>query len=176
MEVKVPSPVTIIHTGRPGHPCKVVNLEYLQEATSTHCTIPITKLVNVLKIHYHTLKHKIERNRVTHQFAALSDCDLDHLVKVFKSTKPDSKICYLVGFLHYHGLKVESSILWNRLTQLDVHCKCTKQSNSVSIWYRDQTAFDTLNEHDKLIIWGIIIHGIIDGYCYTVCERCWHSE
>jgi hypothetical protein len=104
MEVKVPSLVTVIHTGRLGRPRKVVNLEYLQEATSTHCAIPITKLVNVLKIHRYTLKHEIERNGVTHQFAALSDRDLDHLVKVFKSTKPDSEIRYLVGFLHYHGL------------------------------------------------------------------------
>ena len=29
---------------------------------------------------------------MTHQFAALSDRDLDRLVKVFKSTKPDSGI------------------------------------------------------------------------------------
>ncbi|KIM92304.1 hypothetical protein PILCRDRAFT_118051 [Piloderma croceum F 1598] len=107
VEVEVPSPVTVIHTGRPGRPRKVVNLEYLQEATSTHRAIPITKLANVLKIHRHTLEHEIERNGVTRQFAALSDCDLDRLVKVFKSTKPDSGICYLVGFLRYHGLRVQ---------------------------------------------------------------------
>jgi hypothetical protein len=46
VEVEVPSPVTVIHTGRPGRPRKVVNLEYLQEATSTHRAIPITKLAN----------------------------------------------------------------------------------------------------------------------------------
>ncbi|KIM74567.1 hypothetical protein PILCRDRAFT_79976, partial [Piloderma croceum F 1598] len=27
-----------------------------------------------------------------------------------------------------------------------------------------------LDGHHKLIMWGIIIHGVIDGYCHTVCS------
>ncbi|KIK25392.1 hypothetical protein PISMIDRAFT_96746, partial [Pisolithus microcarpus 441] len=36
-----------------------------------------------------------------------------------------------------------------------------KQPNAV--WHIDG--------HHKLICWGIIIHGFIDGFCCTVCEN-----
>ena len=173
VEVEVPSPVIVIHTGHPGHPRKVVNLEYLQEATSTHCAIPITKLPNVLKIHRHTLEHEIERNGVTHQFAALSDCDLDRLVKVFKSTKPDSGICYLVGFLRYHGLRVQQKRVIHSVKQVDsvgraLRVRKTIKRRKYSV--RRPNSLWHLDGHHKLITWGIVIHGIIDGYCCTVCE------
>ncbi|KAE9386034.1 hypothetical protein BT96DRAFT_839888, partial [Gymnopus androsaceus JB14] len=35
-----------------------------------------------------------------------------------------------------------------------------KQPNS--LWH--------LDGHHKLILWGIVIHGIVDGYCCTVCH------
>ncbi|KAI6114827.1 hypothetical protein EDD16DRAFT_1483344, partial [Pisolithus croceorrhizus] len=28
-----------------------------------------------------------------------------------------------------------------------------------------------INGHHKLIRWGIVIHGFIDGFCRTVCEN-----
>jgi hypothetical protein len=173
MEVEVPSPVTVIQLDAWAVLGKLSIWNILQEATSTHHAIPITKLANVLKIHRHTLEHEIERNGVTCQFAALSDCDLDRLVKVFKSTKPDSGICYLVGFLCYHGLRVQRKRVIHSVKQVDsvghalrVHKTIKRRKYSVqrpnSLWH--------LDGHHKLITWGIVIHGIIDGYFCTVCE------
>lgn len=41
------------------------------------------------------------------QFFSLSDQDLEDLVKVFREQQPESGLCYFMGFLHRHGLKVQ---------------------------------------------------------------------
>src|ERR1700735_1210864 len=132
-----------------------------QHPCTLHHAILITKLANVLKIHCHTLENEIERNGVTPQFAALSDRDLDCPVKVFKSTKPDSGIHYLVGFLCYHGLRVDSVRHALQVRKTIKQGKYLVQRPN-SLWH--------LDGHHKLIMWGIVIHGIIDGYCHTVCD------
>ena len=164
MEVDIPAPVTVIHTGLPGRPRKVVNLAYLQEAMSPHRAIPIAKLAKVLKIHPETLKHEMKRHGVTREFAALSDRDLDRLVKVYKSTKPDSGIRYLIGFLRYHGLRVQRKRVIHSVKRVDsvgralrVRKIIKRRKYSVrrpnSVWH--------LDGHHKLIMWGIVIHGVI---------------
>jgi hypothetical protein len=175
IEIEIPEVVTVIHTGHPGRPRKVVNLAYLQEATSTHRAIPITKLATALKIHPHTLEHEMRRHGVTRQFAALSNADLDCLVKVYKSTKPDSGIRYLVSFLRYHGLRVQQKRVIHSVKQVDSVGRALRVRKIIkwrkysmhrpnSLWH--------LDGHHKLIMWGIVIHGVIDGYCRTVCEQC----
>jgi hypothetical protein len=175
IEVEIPEVVTVIHTGRPGRPRKVVNLAYLQEVTSTHRAIPIAKLATALKIHPHTLEHEMRRHGVTRQFAALSNADLDRLVKVYKSTKPDSGIRYLVGFLRYHGLRVQRKRVIHSVKRVDAVGRALRVRKIIkrrkysvrrpnSLWH--------LDGHHKLIMWGIVIHGVIDGYCRTVREQC----
>lgn len=167
----MPDPVTVIHNGRRGRPRKVVNLAYLQEAMSSHRAIPITKLAKALNMHPHTLRHELRRHGVTRQFSQLSDSDLDLLVRLYKSTKPDSGLRYLVGFLRYHGLRVQRRRVLYSVRRVDslgralrVRKAIKRRKYSVkrpnSLWH--------LDGHHKLIMWGVVIHGFIDGYCRTV--------
>lgn len=96
--------VTINHTGKRGHPQKVIDYAYLQEVMSPTQHITLTKLAEILRIHRHTLQTHLKAYGVDYQFTVLSDHDLNILVKVFRSANPESGICYLVSFLRTHGL------------------------------------------------------------------------
>jgi hypothetical protein len=133
-------------------------MAYLQEAMSPHRAIPIAKLAKALKIHPETLKHEMKRHGVTWEFAALSDRDLDCLVKVYKSTKPDSGIRYLVGFLCYHGLRVQRKRVIHLVKQVDSVGRALRMRKIIkqrkysvqrpnSLWH--------LDGYHKLIMWGI---------------------
>ncbi|KAF8837778.1 hypothetical protein BDN67DRAFT_880416, partial [Paxillus ammoniavirescens] len=65
------------------------------------------KIAGVLGMHRNTLHCYLKKHNVYHRFSMISDCDLDILVKVFKSHKPNSGLRYLVGFLRAHGLRVQ---------------------------------------------------------------------
>ncbi|KAI6099206.1 hypothetical protein EDD16DRAFT_1497938, partial [Pisolithus croceorrhizus] len=45
--------------------------------------------------------------------------------------------------------------------QATIHRRQYQVSCPNALWHMDG--------HHKLIHWGIVIHGIIDGYCRTVC-------
>ncbi|KAH7908743.1 hypothetical protein BJ138DRAFT_969352, partial [Hygrophoropsis aurantiaca] len=64
-------------------------------------------LADALGMHRNTLRHYLKQNNVYHRYSSIPDDDLDILVKVFKSQKPDSGLRYLVGFLRSHGVRVQ---------------------------------------------------------------------
>jgi hypothetical protein len=108
---------------------------------------------------------------VDYQFAALSNADLDILVKTFRSVKPESGIRYLIGFLRRHGLQLQKSRIRSSIDWVDqlgrtlrectaIQCRKYKVTCPNYLWHMDG--------HHKLILWGIVINGFIDGYCRTV--------
>lgn len=66
--------------------------------------ITMQSLAKILGIHRHTLRTYLKHYKVDYKFAALSNHNLDLLVKTFRSVKPKSGIQYLIGFLRNHGL------------------------------------------------------------------------
>jgi hypothetical protein len=169
--VQIPDPIAVVHTGRRGHPQKVINLAYLTEAMAHHHNITISGLVRVIGVHCHTLRYYMNLHGVHHQFSALSNADLDLLVKRFKHVKPEAGIRYLVGFLRSHGLRVQWRRVVSSLKRVDPVGQVLHQRKAVqrrkysvqrpnSLWH--------LDGHHKLISWGIVIHVFIDGYSRTV--------
>ncbi|TDL26459.1 hypothetical protein BD410DRAFT_705102, partial [Rickenella mellea] len=124
-------------------------------------------LAKMLGLHRNTLRYYLRLYGVERKFTELSDDDLDKLVRVFKTTKPESGIRYLVGFLRRHGLRVQrrrvtlstrrvdglGRVLRNRRT---IRRRKYKSTRPNYLWHCDG--------HHKLILWGIVIHGFIDGY------------
>jgi hypothetical protein len=163
--------VTIVLSGKRGRPRKVINYAYLQEAMSPKRRITLSKLARLLGIHRHTLRTYLRHYGVDYKFTALSDDDLDTLVKVFRSANPESGMRYLVGFLRTHGLRIQKahvtrSIQWvdNLGRELRERTRIRRRTYKVSrpnyLWHMDG--------HHKLILWGIVIHGFVDGYSRTV--------
>ena len=112
-------PITIVPTGKRGRPRKVINSDFLQEAMSTQWQISLTRLANKLGIHRHTLCYYMHLYDVSNKFLALTDHDLDLLVKTFHATKPDSGIQYLVGFLHCHSLRIQKQCIQASIRHVD---------------------------------------------------------
>jgi len=165
-------PITCIKTGKPGHPCKQVNASFLCEAISSKRRISQTEIAKILGIHRHVLRHNLLCHGVYYKWTQLSNRDLNILVKTYQSTKPDSGIQYLIGYLCSHGIwiqkrRVTASIAWvDGLGQVLCQCRtirhpkyCVSRTNY--LWHVDG--------HHKLILWGIVLHGFADGCDQTVC-------
>ncbi|KAH7904392.1 hypothetical protein BJ138DRAFT_1166557 [Hygrophoropsis aurantiaca] len=118
-----------------------------------------------------TLHRFMKENGIERKYSAMGSRDLDILVKIFKQRKPESGLRYLTGFLRRHGLRIqrrrvkESLRRVDRLGQRLRERRVTRRrkyqvSRPNALWH--------LDGHHKLIRWGIVIHGFIDGYCRTV--------
>ncbi|KAJ7728946.1 hypothetical protein DFH07DRAFT_757056, partial [Mycena maculata] len=85
--------------------------------------------------------------------------------------KPDSGLRYLIGFLRTQGHRVQRRRVFSAVHHVDrlgrTLCRCatipwTKYyvSRPNAMWH--------LDGHHKLILWGFVIHGIVDGYLRMV--------
>ena len=95
------------------------------------------------------------------------------IVKGYYDSHPNSGMGYLRGYLRSQGLCVQHCRIRKSVEQVDqlgqaLRChtvakkvrKKYKVDRPNSLWHIDG--------HHKLILWGIIIHGIIDGYTRKV--------
>jgi len=165
-------PVEVVHTGHRGPPRKKPNLALLQAAMAPGCHISVSKLAQIIGIHWNTLCFYLKKYKIDYQHTPISDGDLDLLVKHFRSTKPQTGLRYLSGSLRRHGLHIQRQRIIESLCRVDplgrvlryrttVHRRQYQVSRPNALWHMDG--------HHKLIHWGIVIHGIVDGYCRTVC-------
>ena len=119
VNVVCPELVTVLQTGRPGRPWKILNIDYIKEATSSYHQIKLTELADLMKVHQNTLKLYMKRHNVECQYSALSNADLDILTKRWQEERPESGIRYLVGFLCRHGLQIQRQRVVMSLRQVD---------------------------------------------------------
>lgn len=170
-KIGYPEAFPLLKTGRRGRPRKVPNLQFLQDAMSPKRRLSLQEIADLLGIHRHTLRAHLRSAQIDYKFAALSDSDLDILVKTFRALKPESGWRYLIGFLRNHGLKVQKSRVFRSINRVDRLGRVLRERNTIqrrkykvsrpnALWHMDG--------HHKLILWGIVIHGFIDGYCRTV--------
>ena len=133
--------------------------------------ISVSKLAKLLGIHCNTLHDYLKRYNIDYQHTSISNSDLDLLVQHFRTIKPQSGLRYLSGSMNRHGLRIQWQRIAESLRHVDplgrvlrqhttIHRRQYKVSHPNALWHIDG--------HHKLIHWGIIIHGIIDGYCRTV--------
>ncbi|KAF7306246.1 Integrase catalytic domain-containing protein [Mycena indigotica] len=160
-----------IQRGRRGRPRKIISQDWLTAAVAPGRRLTLTKLAELAGVHRHTLRAYMKSFGVYERFNQLSDHDLDLLVRTFKSKKPSSGLSYIVGFLRRHGVKVQRRRVRAAIRRIDPlgtairrHEATDRQKyrvpNSNYLWH--------LDGHHKLIRWGVVIHGIVDGYCRTI--------
>ena len=121
-------------------------------------------------MHRHTIRAYLQQYGVYQRFCNISDKDLDILVRTFKSHKPASGLSYVVGFLQRHQVHVQRRRIRASLKRIDGLGQALRNYEAID---RDEYSVPHsnylwhLDGHHKLIKWGIIIHGMIDGYCHT---------
>lgn len=169
--VEVPQTITIEQTGKRGRPRKRIDAKFLSEAMNPSRRISLTELAKAIGVHRNTLRTYLKVYNVEHKFSQLSDNDLDILVKSFRAEKPDSGIRYLIGFLRRHGLRVQRRRVISSISQVDqlgrtLRRRPTKKRQEYKV--ARPNALWHIDGHHKLILWGIVIHGCVDGYSRTV--------
>jgi hypothetical protein len=174
VQILLPDPVTIIRTGKPGRPRKAIDLDFLREASSTHHNLKLTELAKLLGIHRNVLRLYMKRHGILREYSAISDADLDDLVRTFKIQKPESGLRYIVSFLRNHGLRVQRSRVRSSLNRVDGLGRVLRNRRAIrrrTYQVKRPNAIWHVDGHHKLIRWGIVIHGFIDGFCRTVSDE-----
>ncbi|KAJ8519785.1 hypothetical protein ONZ45_g3290 [Pleurotus djamor] len=169
--VIVPEPLQRIHTGNPGRPSTQINATFLADAMKADRNISKSKLAAMLGISRPTLNKQLRARGLHRQFNDITNDDLDLLVKTYRQTKPQNGIRYLTGFLRRHGLRIQRHRVNGSINRVDpvgrvlrrreaINRRDYKTTRPNAVWHCDG--------HHKLIRWGIVIHGFVDGYCRTV--------
>lgn len=172
--MQIPQPVTTVYTGKRGRPRKYISPELLREAMSAQRRITVSKLARLLKVSRPTLIAHLKKHKVDYKFSQLSNSDLDILVKTYRHVNPASGLRYLAAFLRRYGLRIQKRRVFSSVHRVDGlgrtlrrHTTIQRRQYHVSrpnaLWHVDG--------HHKLILWGIVIHGMVDGYSRTVCIR-----
>jgi hypothetical protein len=128
-------------------------------------------LANLLGIHRNTLRRKMKEAGVYKRFTDITDHDLDLLLGVFKHRRPESGLRYVIGFLRHHGLRIQKERVRGSYGRVNALGRALRRNKKIErreytvprpnfVWHCDG--------HHKLIRWGIVIHGFIDGFCRTV--------
>jgi hypothetical protein len=165
--------VSVIKSGKRGRPRKVIDEELLTEAFKSTRKITQTRLASALGLHRHTLRRRMRDNHVSlpSQRSNMSEPHLDRLVTEFRERRPDSGETYLRGDLLRQGIQVPRSKVRESRKRVDpvgvqVRCQAPIQRRQYvvkrpnAIWHGDG--------YHKLILFGIVIHGLVDGYSRKV--------
>lgn len=134
---------------------------------SSKRNICVQELANTLDVHKDTLRREMKRLGLSKVFDTVSDAHLDQAIKHYKKAKPRSGIRYTIGFLRMHGLRIQRSRVMKSLRRVDGVGQILRRRQAIQrqkysvprpnyLWHCDG--------HHKLIWWGIVIHGFIDGY------------
>ncbi|KAJ7221834.1 hypothetical protein B0H12DRAFT_1031431 [Mycena haematopus] len=113
----------------------------------------------------------MKEHNVLSKFSQLSRATLDAFVKQFRAEKPDSEIRYLIRFLRAKGHRIQRRRVFASVHRIDRLGRTLRRRSTIprtkyhvsrpnAVWH--------LDGHHKLILWGFVIHGIVDGYSRTV--------
>ncbi|KAG8770774.1 hypothetical protein FRC12_004068 [Ceratobasidium sp. 428] len=164
-------PVTIQKSCSRGRPSKKILKTALRHIIKQCPSISDTGLARIFQVHRHTLRKYLRKYRLSRKRSAISDDELDQHVREFKTKHPDSGTQFLVVYLRSAGVNVTWTRARASKQRVDpivpalrrgVKIKRRNYENprSDAVWHMDG--------HHKLILWGWVIHGVIDGHDHTL--------
>lgn len=161
-----PAVVATVKTAKPGRPRKVIEENYLREAFAPGRRLSMQALARAVGVHRNTLRKQIRYHRISKKFTPISNAQLDAILRVYKQYKPKSGLRYAIGFLSAAGLRIQRDRVRQSLQRVDGLGQVLRRREAVqrrkytvprsnALWHCDG--------HHKLIWWGIVLHGFIDG-------------
>ncbi|KAG8896974.1 hypothetical protein FRC00_004972 [Tulasnella sp. 408] len=165
------NPVTIVHSAGPGRPRKFIDEAYLREALASDRMISIAELARILGLSRSTIYRYMKIFRISRSYAGITDAQLDHILRLYRQHRPTSGLQYIMGFIRKCGLRIQRIRVKESMKRVDgpgraVRCcikikrRYYKVPRPNALWHCDG--------HHKLIKWGFVIHGFVDGYCRTI--------
>jgi len=166
-----PQIVHIQRTGKPGRPRKVLDEDFLREAMAPSRRLHQTHIAKGANVHRNTVRNYLKEYSIAHGFSDILDDDLDKIVEDFRDRNPHLGLRFLMSHVSRHNLRIQKQRLRDSVHRVDpvsntIRSRQTtrrrryKVSRPNALWH--------LDGHHKLIRWGIVIHGLVDGYCRTV--------
>ncbi|KAI6100991.1 hypothetical protein EDD16DRAFT_1477898, partial [Pisolithus croceorrhizus] len=132
------------------------------------------ELACTLGVHRNMLHLYMKQHGIKHHYSALSNMELDQLIMQFKTTHPESSLCYVIGHLQALGHHVQYQHVLHSLHRVD-HIGQALRDQQVwkqqKYYVKQPDVVWHIDGHHKLIHQGIIIHGFIDGFFCTICEN-----
>jgi len=107
----------------------------------------------------------------------ISDEDLDTLVRQYRQENPGGGRAYIIGCLHSaHSLHIQRHHVVASLTCIDRLGQGMQEQVGQK---KERTGYHVprpnhlwhIDGHHKMIAWGIVIHGVADGYSCKVCTH-----
>lgn len=174
MNVTIPRPVTRVRTRGPGAPRKVIDASVLHEAFESGRRIPFTKLSKALGVDRKTLRRRMKDLNIETGFSEVTDDELDVLLQDYLRENPVAGRSYVMGHLRsHHNLRIQfhrviaSMDRVNRLAQ-GMRKQIAKKKEHSPYHVPRPNHLWHIDGHHKLIAWGIVLHGVADGYSRKV--------
>lgn len=150
-----------------------MNIDLLKEAMNPTRRISKVLLAKKLGIHRNTLRAKLKENSINSSFTEMPDKNLDQIVKGYLESHPNSGFRYLTGRLRTHGLRIQRRRLQQSMKRVDrlgqtLRHRMTAKKSRREYHVSRPNALWHIDGHHKLILWGIVIHGVVDGYSRKV--------
>ncbi|KAB5587633.1 hypothetical protein CTheo_8928 [Ceratobasidium theobromae] len=150
-----------------GRPAKLIDPAVLTEAFHSSRNISVKRLAKTLRVSRPTLYKYMKRSGVSRSFSNISSADLASIIKAFKRKHPHSGSRFVRAELRTMNLRVQKHRVLESLKQVDSLGVQLRKHRAVErriytsprpnyLWHMDG--------HHKLAPWGIVIHGVIDGY------------
>lgn len=171
--IKPQNPISSGRTGKRERPRKIIDPDFLTEALDPRRRVKIRQLARKLNVHPHTLRSRLREAGVDYKFSSISNNELNKIVIEFRQQYPEAGIRYLTGYLRRHGFRLQKRRIVASLQHIDklghslrkrrrtkIQHSRYKVSRPHALWHIDG--------HHKLILWGFVIHGCVDGYSRTV--------
>lgn len=166
-----PEVIRLLRTGRPGRPRKSIDPKYLANALSSNRLISISRIARTLGISRDLVYKHMRTHNITRNYSAVTNAQLDVMLKAYRQYRPDSGRSYVAGFLRKHGLRVQRQRIIDSMHRIDKAGRFLRKYKTIRRRYYRVSRPNYLwhlDGHHKLIKYGFVIHGIIDGYCRTV--------
>ncbi|KAF5340537.1 hypothetical protein D9758_015819 [Tetrapyrgos nigripes] len=166
-------PVQIVHTGQRGPPRKMLDPNFLRKAMDPKHQISLTTLAKTLGVSRQTLYSRLRENNIDYSYTRLSDPELDNLVKQYRLQKPGSGMRYLRGHLRRNGIRIQKRRMAKSIKRVSrlgntLHRRQNAPKKRKPYQVSRPNALYHIDGHHKLILWGIVIHGCVDGYSRKV--------
>jgi hypothetical protein len=148
-----------------------IDIDVLKELASGTRKITRSKLAKSLGVSVSTIKLRQKEHGLHRNFSDISDDRLDDMIRSYKKERPDSGYQYVQGHLTSLGYNVQRQRVRQAIRRTDrlgsairtrqpVRRRKYKVKRPNAVWH--------LDGHHKLITWGIVIHGIVDGFSRKV--------
>lgn len=168
LNLRTTNPVINLRTGRRGRPRKMVPKEFILEAFAKNRKISVPRLALSLGVGRDLINRIRSKLAIKRSYDGWSDDELDAFVRNVKQERPEIGLKYIWGRLRSLGVKIQRERIRMSIKRMDsvgLALRAQKTIRRRKYFVSRPNALWHADGYHKLIPWGIVIHGIVDGFC-----------